>query len=74
MPYPSPSRPKTEPAVGIDPTRVGCIPVNEIGPTLSAHPWWIVAGVAIAVFVAGWIIVGGELLEHRYKQHMFGRR
>jgi hypothetical protein len=48
--------------------------MSEIGPAISAHPWWFAAGVAIAVFVAGWIIVGGELLQRRYRDHIFGPR
>jgi hypothetical protein len=47
--------------------------MSEIPDLITAHPWWIVATVAIAVTVATWIVAGGALLERRYGDHMLGR-
>jgi hypothetical protein len=48
--------------------------MSEISDLVTDHPWWIAAAAAVAVFVAVWIVAGGDLLERRYRSDIFGPR
>jgi hypothetical protein len=46
--------------------------MSQMNDVLANHPFWVVAAIGLAVTVAAWIIIGGELLEKRHGPHMFG--
>jgi hypothetical protein len=46
--------------------------MSQLGDVFAHHPWWMAAAMVLAATVALWIIVGGELLEKRHGEHIFG--